>query len=235
MSIPFGIILLLAFGAIIFGISKGIGNRQGRYLYSNRVRWIVAGYVAILLICAVVVTVNPNKDQADWKMIDIEDLEKKNQDLYNYAIAGKIDTVDSKFINEKWDLDYREQQLNIEVAAAEFLNTQIIVERKQTNDDKIEAIYYKTRTSVNGMDITNRTNPLRLELAGNTLSLMNPKKVTLEFSMFTNVFSVNQFTGEDSLFDHHSYISEGASILYLQIPKDLELMDKGDLNLQFVE
>jgi hypothetical protein len=230
------IIVLLAIVASVVGFRKGTANSQRKSMRSNRVRWVVGGYLAVLLACTVLVTVNPGKEMAaDGKMIPIEDQENENLNFYESAEAGIIDTVDSKFINKKWELSYPDQKLNVALVNAEFLETQIFVERKKTNDGQIEAVYYKTRTSVNGMDITKMTNPISLKLAGNTLSLRNPKKITLEFSMFNHAFTVRQFTGGDSLFERHSYTYEGGSILYMRIPKDLELIYKENLNLQFVE
>ncbi|WP_066069100.1 hypothetical protein [Neobacillus soli] len=235
MIAPFLIILVIVIVAFMAIFMKKSVNKKGKYVYSNRVRWIVGGYLAVLLICAGIDMVHPFKGMADLKKVNTEKLNKESTDLYDAAVAGRIDTVDSKYIDKKWDLSFEDQKLNIAVENDEYFYTQIFVDRKNSNDDKIEAIFYKTRASANGMDITKLTHPIRLELAGNTLFLKNPKKVKLEFTTFNNVFTVNQFTGEDSLFSHHSEFSGGQSILYLRIPKDLQLIDKSNLNLEYVE
>jgi hypothetical protein len=109
------------------------------------------------------------------------------------------------------------------------------VERKNTNDDKIEAVAYRTRSSMNDMDISKLINPIRVKLVGNLLTLQAPKQAKLKLSMFNNVFAVTQFSSEASLFKHHSSFYDGQSILYMRIPKDLELINKSDLNIQFVK
>lgn len=235
--IPILIILFIVIiiSAFVVKIMKRSVNKNRKYLYSNRIRWIFGGYILLLLICGIVVTVTPEKSTPNLKIANIKELENESIALNNAAAAGKIEIIDSKYIDKKWDLDYPDYKLNVVVENGEFLSTQIFVERKDTNDHKVEAVTYKTRSSVNDMDITMLTNPLRLKLAGKTLSLMNPKKAKLEFSMFNKVFTVNQFTGEDSVFEHHSSFSKGQSILYMRIPKDLELIDKSELNIQFVE
>ncbi|MDR7238474.1 hypothetical protein [Neobacillus drentensis] len=227
--------IVIMISMFMFKIMKKTVNKKGKYSYGNRVRWIVAGYISLLLICGMVVTFSSAKNRADFKTINIDELDKESAALDNAAVAGKIDTVDKKYIEKKWSFDYQDQKLNVVLVNGEFLNTQIFVERKKTNDHKIEAISYRTRSSVNEMDISKRINPTRLELAEGTLSLRNPKKTTLEFSVFNHVFAVNQFTGGDSLFSHHSSFYDGQSILYMRIPKDLELINKSDLNIQFVK
>ena len=208
--------------------------RKGKFSYRQRVCLIFSGYVAVLLICVVLDTVYPVKIVNEWKKVDTKVLEKESIDLYDTALAGKIAKEGSEFLRKKWNFDYNGKQLNIAAIQDEYLNTSVVVERKNHNDGKIEAAYYQTRSSVNGMDITEFAHPPRLELAENGLLLRNPKKSKIKFSEFTNVFSVKQFTEED-FFGHDSHFSEGQSILYLRISKDLELIDKTNINLNYVE
>jgi hypothetical protein len=237
MVAPILITLVIAIGIIasVIKISKGTVNRKGKYVYSNRVRLIFGGYLAILLICLGLDTVLPVNEVSEWEIVNQKELEKESLDLYEAAIEGRIDTVDRSFISKEWNLDYPNSLLNVVIANDEFINSQIVVERKETNDSKIEAVFYRTRSSMNEMDITEMVKPLQLEMAGDTLKLLNPEKAKIEFYQFENVFSTNQFTGGDSLFEHHTNFFEGQSILYLRIPKDLELTAQSNLLIQYVE
>ena len=233
-------ILIILFIVIIIGsftarsMKRKVNNRT-RSMSGKWVRWIFAGYISLLLICVIFISVIPEKNMNDFKKAPIGSIEKEGVALVDAAATGKIDSINSDFIEKKWNLNFLEQKLNVRIENDEFIDTQIFVERKKTNDHKIEIVYYKTRSSVNDMDVTKLTNPLFLKLAGNTLTINNPKKAKLKFSMFNNVFAVNQFTGETSLFEHHSSFFEGQSILYMRIPKDLELINKPDINIQFVK
>jgi len=208
-------------------------NRKGKYSYSRRVCWIFSGYVAVLLICVVLDTVHPGNIVDGWKKVDTKGLEKESIDLYDAALEGEIANIGS-ILRKEWSFDYHGQQLDVVVTQDEYLNASVIVERKHNNDDKIEAAFYQTRQSVNGMDITELAKPPHLEIAEDGLLLSNPKKNKIKYSEFTNVFSVKQFTGED-FFRHDSNFSGGQSILYLRIPKDLELIDKTGINLNYIE
>jgi hypothetical protein len=85
------------------------------------------------------------------------------------------------------------------------------------------------------MEIAELANPPGLTLTGDSLTIKNSKASNLAFTQFSNPFSVSQFTGEASLFDHDTDITHGQSILYLRIPKDLELHDQSNQDIQFVE
>jgi hypothetical protein len=233
------LLLLLITLAIVVGIfvakvmNKTV-NRKGQYSYTHRVRGIFAGYLAILLICVVLDSVLPAKGKVDWKMVHHRELEKEGTDLYDAALKGRIDKVDPEFLVKKWDFDYHDQKLTTAVQTNEFLSIPVVIERKNTNDDKIEAVFYKTRSSMNNMDITQLANPIGLKLAGDQLTLIPPQKSITKFSEFANVFSVNQFTGEKK-FSHSSNFVQGQSILYLRIPKDLQLVANDNLNIEFVQ
>lgn len=234
--IPILIVVVIVFAIVAFmsRIMKGTANRQGKYVYSHRIRWVFSGYVAILLICVGIDALLPSNEIPDRKIVNNQDLEKERLDLVDFAAKGRIDQVDSKYIDKKWNLDYPDHQLDIAVKNDEFFSEQIVVERKKTNDNKIEAIYYKSRSSMNDMDITELINTPSLELGGNRLTLIKPEKVMLKFTQFQNAFTVTQFTGEIGI-NHSTSFFEGQSMLYLKIPKDLELADKSNLNINFVE
>jgi hypothetical protein len=234
--LPILIILVIVFGivSLVARIMKKTVNRKGKYSYSKRVRGVFFGYLAILLICLVVNSLLPVKGRTDWKVVRIEDLEKESTDLHDAAIKGRIDQVDDKFRIKKWNFVYHDAKLTTTVKNNKFLNTQVVIERKETNDDKIEAVYYKTRSSMNNMDITSKYNPIDLKLVGDHLNLMPPPKSKMKFTEFANVFSVNQFTGEKS-FSHSTDFFEGQSVLYLRIPKNLQLADESNLPFVFTE
>ncbi|MFK9092173.1 hypothetical protein [Bacillus salipaludis] len=227
-------IIVIALAILTAKAMNKTANINGKYSHSQRVRLIFSGYVVVLLICVVLDTVHPANIPNGWKKVDTEELEKESIDLYDAAIAGEIANVGSEFLLKKWNFDFNGSQLHLGVVQDDNLNTSVIVERKKLNDGKIEAAYYQTRSSVNGMEVTGLANPPHPEIAKDELLLRNPRISKIEFSEFTNVFSVKQFTGED-FFTHHSDFSGGQSILYLRIPKDLELIDKTGVNLNYVE
>jgi heme/copper-type cytochrome/quinol oxidase subunit 2 len=208
---------------------------MGKSFSSNWVRRIFTGYISLLVICTIVVPFIIGKDINDFKKAPIVKVEKEGNALLDAAAKGKFATIESNLIEKKWNLAYHESKLNLTTETDQYFGAQIFVERKNTNDDKIEAVAYRTSSSMNDMDISKLINPIRLKVAGNLLTVQNPKQAKLKFSMFNNVFAVTQFTGEASSFQHNSSFYDGQSILYLRIPKDLELIIKSDLNIQFVE
>lgn len=221
-----GILFLVILIGIIYFVSTMINkvvNRKGKYSYSNRVIKIFVGYFVILCLCLLFDLIIPGKEVSDLKTVNTRDLDRENSAVYDAASKGKIEKIDPKFLMKKWKFTYHERQLSIGRADDPNFTTSIIVERKNTNDYEIEALYYYTRFTVNQMDVTKYVKPLQLQLTGEQLNLIKAQ-TELKFSEFANPFSVNQFIGGNT-FNHGFGTYGGPSILYLRIPKDLQLAD----------
>ncbi|SDN26221.1 hypothetical protein [Bacillus sp. OK048] len=227
--LPLIIILIIIIAIVRQSKSSGRKNT----FFGKQIRWVFGGYLAILVICAGLSPLLPT-DEKIYKAIDVKDLDHAGIELYDAALAGNIDKVDSNYIKKTWNLDYQDQQLAITAANEEYIETSIIVERKTVNNGEIEAVYYKSRSSVNGMDISDLEKPLQMKIEKNTMRLENPEKLTLEFTQFQQAFPINQFTGKRGFSDSNS-IYEGNSVLYLKVPKDLKINAPSELNVQYVE
>src|SRR3954451_23121798 len=172
------ILPLLIIIIIIIAIVR-LSKRSGRKntFFGKQIRWIFGGYLAILVICAGLSPLLPT-DEKIYKGTDVNNLDHAGIELYEAALAGKIDKVDNKYIKKTWNLDYQDEQLAITTPNEEFIETSIIVERKTMNDGEIEAVYYKSGSSVNGMDISDLEKPLQMKIEKNTMRIENPEKLT---------------------------------------------------------
>lgn len=227
--LPLLIILIIIIAIVI--LSKRNGSKNT--FFGKKIRWIFGGYLAILVICAGLSPLLPTNGKT-YKTINVKHLDNESMKLYETVLKGNIDKVDSKFIKKTWNLDYQDEQLAITTPNEEFIETSIIVERKTVNDGEIEAVYYKSGSSVNGMDISDLEKSLQLKIEKNTVRIENPERLTREFTQFQQAFPINQFTGKGG-FSHSNNFYEGNSILYLKVPKDLKINAPSELNVQYVE
>ncbi len=107
--IPLLIIVIIILA--IVRLSKSTGRKNT--FFGKRIPWIFGGYLAILVICAGVSPLLPT-DENIYKTIDVKDLDHEGTELYEAALAGNIDKVDSSYVKKTWNLDYQDQQLAIE-------------------------------------------------------------------------------------------------------------------------
>lgn len=232
MSFLLLLLIVVCIGMVIRminGAVKGKGNRS----YVKRVSGIFTGYVAILAICLVLNIVYPGKGAADLKPANDKEFDRISSELYESASSGRIDKVDRSLLQQEWTFEYQEPQLDFQVNELETLNISVFVERKATNDGKIEAGFYRNSFIMNDTEIRDMVEPPRLKQEDEQLIFAKPINNKLKFSQFGSVFPVKQFTGE-STFGHGSSFSGGPNILYLKIPKSLKLTHEPDLNIEFV-
>lgn len=235
MGITSLILLIVLVVGTAFLVIKWTNPNKNRHKFSyvKRVQWIFGGYAIILLIGASAASFVPEKMVNLGKKVDMKALEKESSALNVAALEGKIDQLDSKWKRKAWSFDYHEKMLNIADPNDRAGNVMIVAERKSINDDQIEASYYQTRAALNAREITSGTltPPIDVELDGNQLTIQQ-KTRKLNDSQFTNVFPIRQFTGE-KWFEQDPLFTDGQSILYLQIPKDLHLNPQENLNFEY--
>lgn len=230
--VPIVIVVIIIF--TITSLLINLTKRSSKVLFSgNRIRWIFVGYLSILLLCSGLSPLLPKGD-ITYKGVDVKQLEKDSNELYKAANQGNIENLDSKYIVKTRKFDYSEKQLNIAVINEDFLSASIFVERKTTNDGKIEALHFQTGSGLNEMTLSDLMQPLKINIDKNTLILENPEKLKLEFSQFQQAFPINQFTGKGVFSDTNNFY-DGTSILYLKVPKDLELTTTNEIALEYVD
>lgn len=221
--------------ALIAGIAYAavrFMNSPKKSSYGKKVRWIFGAYIIILLIAAALSTFIPEKEMNNGKKADMNRLTKQEDELNTAASAGKIGKYDSKFLRKSWNFTYSDHQLTLAAPNDQSTDILIVAERKSSNDGKIEASFYKTGIALDDREITWPVAPPLVELAGNRMNIKE-KLTKIIYTVFTNSFPIRQFTGESN-FSHGSSFDDGASILYLRIPKDLRLNPQENLNLEYV-
>ena len=98
----------------------------------------------------------------------------------------------------------------------------VFVTRKKVDDGKIEVSTYIAPQIDNTIDFTKLVLPPIITYQNGTLSLDAPHQ-SLNFIQFNPDFMVNQFKKQNPGRYANSYISLGQTIVYIRIPKSLEI------------
>jgi hypothetical protein len=158
-----------------------------------------------------------------------------SQDIYTAAKEHRLDNTEGVYTNEKWEFNFDEKQLEIVFLDMENSNIQILAERKTTNDNKIEAIEYLTKSIFYGIDYTDKIKPPKIYLVGKELKITKPEGYSVKITSFMKEFTLPQFSEKrKKQQEYFSNMMWGQRIVYLRIPKDLEIVDN-KLNVQFID
>lgn len=231
------LILIIIFALVARWGIQAFNRRFRAHMNVKRTTWLLVGYGAVLLIAMGMSYVVSLASAANAE-IPYEELEKEYQAFYEAAHRGNIDEIRKYSVMEKkWDFPYAEKGLKIVKTDNEHY-LWLIVERKQENDGLIEATMYRSRavTSSEGaytIDFTDKIPPSGIELSDGTMTITKPEPVELNFAAFKKEFTINQFTGEGGRgFGSATYW--GQNVLYLQIPKDLQLVTPENVQLIYI-
>ncbi|MBS4179028.1 hypothetical protein [Lederbergia citrea] len=212
-------------------IMQGVNSSNKRIKSKRLIKTILGCYLAILLLSIALYGLLPTK-ASQVVVVKEKEADQITDHLYTDIFNGKIQKVDLTFIKDKWTLDYKGEKLKI-VQTEGFFEGTIVVERKLENDGEIEGTYYAS-TIVGGIDVTKEIEPVRVRLVGSKLELAGmPETVNLEYAISKKEFIVNQFTGE-SFVQSDSDAYRDFQVLYLRIPRNLDLIDEQDMPIHYV-
>ncbi len=162
-------------------------------------------------------------------------MDQEREELLNAVNSGNFGAVSDSTVKKTWIIPYAPRRITLATTKGELVDTQIVVEKKNRNDGKIEATFYQSHASMNGRDISIFKQSIQLEINNDKgiLVIGNPKKRIIEYYQFANVFTINQFTGVKS-FKYSSSFVDGINVLYLRIPQGIEIADPAKLVTIFI-
>lgn len=225
--VPILLLLILAI-LVIWLIKATFLNGQ------NRKRLFLA-YAAVLFVSSAVYGFLP-KGEYHFEMDGKYDGSKQNDakntkgltehDLFKAIATNKLDELPDILVKETWEFDYDGKQLF--VLGNGGTEIPIIVEKKEADDRKIEITYYLIEPSLNGVDISQLIEKPAVQLKENELHIIQPNAIEVIFRRFEKSGVMRQFSDErGEIFDKTFIHAVGGHLLYLKIPRDLTLVEKG--------
>ena len=207
--LPFAIILF--FVGMFFFVQK----TAKKYLTIKLTHWLLFIYIGVLLLASTMVPFI-SVDTMGLARMDQVEIDNEIGNLHAKLSKGKISDIDSKYLlKESSFSDYVDQSLKIVSSGG----TQVYVERMKNDDNKIEAFLYASKLIINGMLVPEEIKPYQLEINGHELTI-TPNFQELHVSIASSSFPIRQISGETI---KHTSFSNGDQLIYLRIPKNLEI------------
>jgi hypothetical protein len=237
-------------------------KRSSFSLRHNIQFWLTAGYILLLFVSPVLLQMLPVENLADMKMKTVSEKDLVNHgDLFGKAFEGRPEQSEGAFVLKQWEFPFSGSLINVVMLPKHEQHEEdvnIVAERKDRADGKIEAVSYATKTIVELFDFSERMMPHRITLDGNVLKVEAPECLKVELGMFSREFVVSQILGESevstpehqstggspviipgpgldsgNMSEHDSRTTPGEQLLYLRIPADVDVQSKNPIT--FVE
>lgn len=164
-------------------------------------------------------------------------LDQTKMQVYNnlesYAEQGKLDQLSGLICTDIHSFNFPGNTLSLKVDDPSRVSTIFIV-RKTLDDGIIDVSTYTTGSTINGTDFTDLAGPPKLSLQADVLTVESGLNKNINIRKFEKDFTVVQFTKQMNEFTGNG-IDFGDTILYIQVPKNLEIQQGNNYNVKIFE
>ncbi len=211
--IPVGLVIVLFL--VFFFTAKRI-----KLFQSSSVIRFLAGYGLVLFLFFVGYLLLPETKYSETDIMESQELRKlqlQQEQLLNRAFNGNINKEDQKYVADRWEFPYVEEDLYI----SNLAENQMIIAERVDGLDSIEVIHYKTKTFVGGIDVTEEVASPTVKVENSTLLIEVPGSQEYKLKRLTREFPMKQFS--EGTKNNRLEAEFGVNLLYLKIPSDIEV------------
>lgn len=217
------ILSLILLVVILLGILLMTKNKKP--FVPNLRNYFFLFYCAVLLLAALAVYALPDQDfiQRAKNNPDqaISEARQTEANLFEIAKQGNLDHTKGIYLNLSQDFIVGEDRLNLKLANG--MESEVWIERKDSNDGKIEVRSYVTPHLVEHVDFSAKIRPPVISLEGNKLQIQPPARYTLDLKTFKDNFISAQFRGSSPAESFGNTTVFGRQIIYLRIPAGMKV------------
>ncbi len=222
------LIILFGVGALVFYLAKKSMNKKFT-------RLVFIGYIAVLCLSFGIYEFGISKKITVFQLNKVNNVEKELQTFYDSLYEGKIEEIDQSYVYEEMEVDYKSNKLFMKTNQIENgIGFPIIVDRKTSNDHKIEITYYRTQPATDKPNIMKDVKPLQWSWEDETLTLNIPKEMEFNVATIKKEFPIVQFYGDYRRIEVNPTAIIGEEALYLLVPKDLEIVAGAEIYIDYV-
>ncbi|MBM7660210.1 hypothetical protein JOC85_000977 [Bacillus mesophilus] len=225
--LPIFILIFILMLVFVPAFSPIIKWKRIGFFSKLNTKWMSGVYCLLLLISFTIFYLLPSDiysySDEEFGSLSPNDVEYDTNAIYDALYKGKIEQTEGVNTNETWEFFYSGDQLSINMNE-DPTSMLIIAERSDELKGKIEATHYTSKAFIQGLDFSDELHPPYVKLEGETLIIQEPAPLELDYYKLQKEFVITQF---DSNKKDHRYIMEtsiGVNVLYLKIPKDLEII-----------
>ena len=207
------------------GISGKVSG--AKFMRGNTITKVFSGYVAVLLLTAILSGLLPEKNTFEGKYLrdkEIAENEQLNNRAYEMVESGNIEDAKGLTEKENWEFTLDTSALNIKSAGD---NSMVYIEKVDSLEGKVEVAHYSTFSYVANYDITDQVKSPEIRLIDDTLNIYPPESMNIKLVKFKNAFPFNQFSENGEQFSGNYGMMQGMDFIYIRVPAGTEIIGDG--------
>ncbi|MFT5872030.1 MAG: hypothetical protein ACI8WT_000957 [Clostridium sp.] len=183
------------------------------------IRFIVIVYISLNILGVIFYyTIPKGNFVKSISSVDLKQFEKYEVMTNPQVLALK--SSQKKYNTKNYNFNYDGKDLEFNFTKE---NHQIIVDRKTSDDNKIEVYWYPGAITLNGIDFTNMIKEPNIKLIRSKLNI-ECEKQEYRLTQFFKDIAIKQFYEKIDNESNNDVTSSGSDIIYIRIPKTLKIL-----------
>lgn len=202
---------------------------------TKSVKWIKGSqkisvaFISVYILVGVVAMVAMGQQQSTLPILSDSELMTLNEEqekIYNAIDRAAYTEIDDKYIEETWEFELQGDTILINYPHETNGNFPVFVEQRSEGDDpSVYVTYYKTPHSLRGMDVTKYVKAPTITFEQDTFSVTEWGHSELQFRQVLPRISIIDVQYDLFEIDNLRDWNYGQRVLYLNIPKDVHIID----------
>lgn len=196
---------------------------------NRSIGFIVTAYIAISILAVIIYYIMPKGNFAQVNAgVNLEPLENIKAEVVEDIRLLADKSVEGKYKIESHSFNYEEKALEV---IFKKVDHQVFINRKNSDDNKIEVYWYPGHILANAMDFTSMIKGPSINLVDNKL-IIEFEKQRYNFTQFYKDMVITQFYESKDEKDRVINSSFGSGTIYIKIPQNLKVL--GDVEYKYV-
>jgi hypothetical protein len=225
-----GVLLLLL---IVVILSTQAGKKLHVIISAKKNIWILGGYILLLLVSTVVFHLLP-KENFIVGNASTTGTSVSEHGFYLFEKLINKEEIEKEFVKEKNMYVYEGSELLLKGYGYGQHEYDIMLERVPDLYDQIEVTIYTAAAKINGVDVSDQIPSPSYHFKEESFAVEKPLPVIITMSYLNKEFPFKQYSG-DKWMDYGSGSSFSYPIIYLRVPKGLEVNWEQDLMVTEIE
>jgi hypothetical protein len=185
------------------------------------IRLIVIAYIAINILGVIVYFAMPKASFVQAKAgVDLNQINTIREEVQSNPQILVDMSLEDKYNIKSFSFNYEGKALEVPFVKQYH---QIFIDRKTSDDSKVEVYWYSGPITVNGIDFTSVLKEPNIKLESNRLSIEYEKQ-RYSFTLFSKDPVSSQFYEKKDNASNNRVSGFGHGIIYIKIPKNLKIL-----------
>lgn len=224
-------VLLFIFFIVIF-LVVSIGIKFTKNFWTVKKIYIgISCYIVLGLLALLYLSISDYEQKESLSKNETKRLVQEENKFWEMIAQNQVNELNEEFLIDEKTYELSTSELILESSSGQYNGVEVIVKyRDDSSSNQIYAKTYQIPYVFRNIDLTNRIGEQKMELLNNKLIIHDRAEQQISFYRYTpSIQLVEKYFGKDLMGEFNDDSIIGLTILYLNVPNHVNIIDEGDL------